>query len=192
MPRLAAPAALALLAAVWLTGTGASCCVGDCGGGDGSFSGHGISFDYPKDWSERTIGSDEAQPNLQWSAAVGKDSLNFVLVSAYGLSQQVTPQFFQEQLGPIDDELRATLEAQGATIEDGPQQVTSSGKPGLRYSGTTTTDDGRTARHTWVALFDGSTEYFLNCQSVDAEGEDANHYAVSQACDQVLASFKIG
>ena len=121
MARFPALAAVVLLAAVWLTGTGASCCVGDCGGSDGSFSGHGVSFDYPKDWSERTIVSEDSSSNLQWSAAVGKDEVDFVLVSAYGLSQEVTPQRFQEQSGPIDEELRAALEGQGATIEDGPQ-----------------------------------------------------------------------
>ena len=191
MTRLPAFASLILLAACWLMGSGASCCVGECNGSDGTFSAHGVSFDYPKDWSERSIVSDESQPNLQWSAAVGKDEVDFVLVSAYGLSQEVTPELFQEQLGPIDEDLRAALEGQGTTIDDGPQQVTAAGKPGLRYAGTTTTDDGRIAQHTWVAVFDGSTEYFFNCQSVDAEGEDANHFAVSQACEQVLSSFKI-
>jgi hypothetical protein len=71
------------------------------------------------------------------------------------------------------------------TIQAGPEEITMAGKPGLRYKATGTVD-GTPIESTIVVAFDGTIEYFFNCQYTQE-----NSAEITQGCDQIMRTFKL-
>jgi hypothetical protein len=120
-----------------------------------------------------------------WTAAVSADTYDLVIVEAYSVNQEVTadnldaaePQvtaFFEQLFGQMD-----------GALESGPADVTLAGLPGLEYAGNGTSD-GTPIESRIIVAFDGTTEYFINCQHT-AEGSAE----INQGCDQIVDTFAL-
>ena len=181
LPRLALLSALALC--------------GGCAGGGGAeaeaaktFSGHGISFEYPADWDKIEDTSTSASTGNQvWNESYGLDATNLVAVSLYSIGAEVTTKNIQRFESDITRAIKGVVEQAGGSLEGDPAPLTVAGLPTLDYraSGITTVDEA-TVDSRIVLMFDGASEYFLNCQYTDAERQ-----AVEDACQQVLDTFAL-
>jgi len=139
-----------------------------------------VTFEYPSDFDplddisfNRSAGSSAVA-----TAGVGLDSTNLLALQRFDLNIEVTEDNIDE-VQPEADMLFSQLageEVEGKDVEVG-------GLPALEYEITLTEPADAQTRAT--AIFDGSTQYLLNCQSTAAE-EDA----VAAACDTALETFE--
>ena len=139
-----------------------------------------VTFEYPSDFDplddisfNRSAGSSAVA-----TAGVGLDSTNLLALQRFDLNIEVTEDNIDE-VQPEADMLFSQLageEVEGKDVEVG-------GLPALEYEITLTEPADAQTRAT--AIFDGSTQYLLNCQSTAAE-EDA----VTAACDTALETFE--
>jgi len=145
---------------------------------DGDF---GFNFTYPKDWSEGKPKDDAAQSTggkPVARAAVGLDNDNAVLLLRYDLSEVVDRAQLPDHVPEVDGIVSqfAGRPTSGTVTDIG-------GIPAIRYEEIALVDDTRTSRI--VFLFEGNTEYEINCQS-NAEGRER----INQGCDQVLSTLR--
>ncbi len=171
--------------------------VGACGGDDegdsgdsgedaAQFDSQGVTFEYPGDWGEvEDISTTAEAGNLQWQEGVGVDSGNLILVSEYLLNIEIT----DENVGDLEAEIVTAIgglvEDAGGTVGGDPEPTTVGGFPAYTFeaSGITTVED-KTVDSRFILIFDGDTEYFLNCQyETDHEEE------ILAGCDQVVETF---
>ncbi len=155
-----------------------------------TYQGHGVSFEYPAGWQEASKvqqvatagGGDEL-----WGTAVGvgTDEMNTVIVSAYRLSTPVTAENLADAKPEAAALVRQLLEQLGGAVQSGPEELTVGGLSGLRFRGTATVD-ATPMESTLVFAFDGTTEYFLNCQHTKAHAVE-----VERGCDQIVRTFTV-
>jgi len=145
---------------------------------DGDF---GFNFTYPKDWSEGKPKDDAAKSTggkPAAGAAVGLDNDNTVFLLRYDLPEAVDPAQLPDHVSELDGIVSqfAGRPMSGTVTDIG-------GIPAVRYEEIVLVDDPRASRI--VFLFDGSTEYEINCQS-NADGREK----INQGCDQVLSTLR--
>jgi hypothetical protein len=143
---------------------------------------HGVTFDYPADWEEFSA---PAGNDKLWTTRLGIGGENLVIVNAYQLNVSVTAENLDEVKTEFTQVLQQTFEQLDGTIQAGPEEITMAGKPGLRYKATGTVD-GTPIESTIVVAFDGTIEYFFNCQYTQE-----NSAEITQGCDQIMRTFKL-
>ncbi|MEX2274613.1 MAG: hypothetical protein WEA10_03470 [Actinomycetota bacterium] len=163
----------------------------------GSYEANGVSYEYPKTWTEATdltTGAQAGGANELWSDGVipivdsqEGPSANVVLVTAYRLQQSVT----EENVAQIEPEVKALLEQlvsqQGSGWDGTLQPTTVAARPGLIAENVGGVAPGdRQVESRVIFLFDGTTQYFINCQYLP---EDKN--TVLGGCDQITNTFQI-
>ncbi len=74
----------------------------------------------------------------------------------------------------------------GGGMQAGPEKIMMAGKPAVRFRGTGVMADGTRYTSTIVFAFNGTIEYFVNCQYTAAKAAE-----VTRACDQVVGSFHV-
>lgn len=161
-----------------------------CGGGnDTTFEGEGYSFSYPEDWEQREgSGAASEVGNAVSSVAFAPaEGANGLTVSVYRLQDVVT----EDNVNSLRAEVTAVTEqvfrqAEGR-MTAGPNRVTIAGHPGFSAKGTAMTPAGNRVESQITLIFDGKTEYFLNCQFTADEAEE-----MQQGCRQVLESLEFG
>lgn len=182
---------LTRLALLILAGAGVLAALG-CGGagGDKTFEGDGYSFSYPGDWDEGTArqeGAASGRSNAAVSPPGSEESFVSTSVAHDALPRPITQANFDDEL-PLDvvrSELSKMVEAVGNVLEGDPVRVSHAGLLGLEFRGSSTGRDPEIHyRNIW--LFDGRTQYVINCQFTDARAEE-----VGQGCDLVLSSFQL-
>ena len=141
----------------------------------------GITFKYPKTYEvlhdvsfSRSAGNEAVA-----TAAVGADKKNRLAVQRFELNQEVT----KRNLDAVQPEADAVFsEIAGEAITG--VEVSAGGLPGLEYflADLDRPPGGQTRA---TALFDGSTQYLLNCQSTPEE-----RAAVQAACDRALETLR--
>lgn len=70
-------------------------------------------------------------------------------------------------------------------MQAGPEKITMAGMPAVRFRAAGT-ENGSRIRATLVFAFDGTSEYFVDC-----EHTSANTAEVERACSQVVGSFQV-
>ncbi len=158
-----------------------------CGGGDGDTGSatfeeddFAITFEHPASFEEIddvSIAS-TAGAASRADAARGLDNQNLILVSRYDLRIAVD----EENLDQVKAELDSVL-TQAAKQEVSGMRVEFGGLPGYEYTFDLDTEPPVQSR--FVVLFDGNTEYTLNCQST-AESQDE----VEEACQQAVDTLR--
>jgi len=157
---------------------------GRCDIGGGTYDCHGVAFTYPSSWSMiddvRILNSG----NLEFGDVVGLDALNNVELQGYVLSQPVDDSNvdrFEREISQAADELAAAVSGQ---VTGGPTRVEIGGLPGfrLRVEGSY---EGQRLIVTGVALFRGTTQYFLGCQFTPDHARDSR-----AGCRQVMRTFR--
>ena len=184
-----------MLALLWLSAAGAC---GESDGSDGAagqdaktFEGDGYSFTYPGTW--RDITSD-----IKIYGGVGPDPQNFdVALSPREEGQDlvavsvglVSPSITEDNIGQLKDQIARVIESGFRQVEGrlsaGPTRVTVDGFPGLRFESTVPYEDVE-ARSQLTLMFDGRTQYAINCQFTPEGAEE-----VKRGCDQILSSFQV-
>ena len=157
-------------------------------GGDKTYEGDGYSFSYPGDWDEGTArqvasGSSEVVVSPTGSG----ESFVSTAVAHDVFPGPVTQANFDDEF-PLDlvrSELSKAMEPRGNVLEGDPVRVSHAGLLGLEFRASSTGRDPEIHyRNIW--LFDGRTQYVINCQFTDARAEE-----VGQGCDLVLSSFQL-
>lgn len=160
----------------------------DVGGGDAStYSDNGVSFDYPGDWDEISLEEKAASTGTEvWSAAFGPSTTSFVAVTAYQVNVEVT----ESNIGDLLPEIRSTIasisEQAGGEVLTDFTRSDMGGLPGYAVETTAVVPGGTDVRSVLVLAFDGTIEYFVNCQfTEDAETE------IREGCDLIRSSFEV-
>ncbi|MFL5766764.1 MAG: hypothetical protein ACJ758_02835 [Actinomycetota bacterium] len=156
-------------------------------GTEQTFNGHGVSFQYPGDWDPiATAGASASQGSQAWSEAFGIDNGNFVLVSQYTVNLSITPSNIDQHASELTTQIQNLFTQAGGSMQSGPTKLTMGGFPALGYSGTAVNPQAVSVKTRIVLAFNGSTEYFVNCQST---GEDTS--ALDAGCDQIVKTFTV-
>lgn len=151
-----------------------------------TMSDHGVTFSYPDSWETITGSKTTASAgSASWSESVGVSPVDLVLVSEYPLNVSVDP----ANLDPIEAEATSTMgslfQQGGGTMVSGPTRSTMGGFPSLEYTGTVTSPEGTAVTSRVILAFNGTAEYFVNCQYSDSQQEE-----ITAGCDQVVQSFQ--
>ena len=175
----ASPLAVPLVAALTATLLASGC----AGSGVVRFDqpGFGVVFSYPSQMSLHTDVRTSTQTGdvapEDTTVAVALDEYNLITISRHALRARVTSTNL-DQAKPEFDRLITQLApttAAGAPVQHG-------GLPGLEYQFAVPSPPTGQSRYT--ILFDGDTQYTLDCQSTTEERTQIN-----QACDTALNSL---
>jgi hypothetical protein len=161
---------------------------GGGGGGDKTFEGDGFSFTYPEDWEQREVGGGAAEVGNSISSFTFAPSrgANGLTVEVYRLRFGVTEDNIESVEGEVAAVTEEIFRQAGGRVTDGPTRVTIAGHPGYSATGTGMTPQGARVESRVNLLFDGETEYFLNCQYTPSGAEE-----MKQGCDQVVQSLRV-
>ena len=152
-------------------------------GGTQTYQGHGVSFSYPAGWSTGIPQGGTKPGNLLWATAVSSGTPHdLIIVESYQLKMAVAAQNI-DALVPV---LARRLQDLGATLHGTPQKITMAGLPAVQFH-TAEGRGGSPFQSTLVFAFNGTTEYFVNCQYTPALAPD-----VLQACNRVVSTFHAG
>ena len=152
-----------------------------------TYRAHGVSFDYPTSWQEievEPVGSADSAERL-WIASVGSaESLDLVSITAYRLRSPVAQNVDQVRTDLVQA-VRGRYERLGGALQAGPEDATVGGMPGFRFRGTAIVE-GSPVENTVVLVFDGTTQYEVECQHTRGNAAE-----VQRACDQVMRTFTV-
>jgi uncharacterized RDD family membrane protein YckC len=173
------------LAAVLLAAAGVLAYRAASPGTTRTYRAHGVSFGYPASWQEETgytAHTSAGGGRTLWTTVIGPGTpLDVIVVQAFRVSPAVTAQNIDAFASFAESSLRQA----GLVVRGTPEKITMAGLPGLRLRLTSTVDRTRLAS-TAVYAFNGTTEYFVNCQSTAGMAAQ-----VGRACDQVTGSFHV-
>jgi hypothetical protein len=173
------PSRLPLLLLV-LTALGAGACGGE---EDTTFdaAGFGITFEYPEGFEE----SDDVTINEQQgsqaeeSRAVGLDEDNGIIVQRYKLQESIN----EDNLDLAKAEFDALVAGLSPDAAKGETSEVA-GLAALRYSNVPVRSV-KGGESELIVVFDGSTEYLINCQSTPQKRSEIN-----EACDQAVDTLE--
>lgn len=139
-----------------------------------------ITFEYPTDFEplEDISFNRSAGSSAVATAGVGLDETNLLAVQRFDLNTEVTEDNINA-VRPEADELFSQLAGEDVEGKD----VKVGGLPGLEYEIQLTDPPDAQTRAT--AIFDGRTQYLLNCQSTPDQAD-----AVEEACDTALDTLE--
>jgi hypothetical protein len=163
-------------------------CGGGNGAGDKTYEGDGYSFTYPGEWDEGETGEGSAQAgqaisSVAFAPGEGADLLN---VEVYRVGVSVTEANIDQLSGELAHQVDELLQQADGRLTGGPIRVTLGGLPGFRFDGSLVSVDGVRVQSRLIFVFDGGTEYFLNCQFTPESAAE-----MKRGCDQVVKSFQV-
>jgi hypothetical protein len=142
--------------------------------------GFAITFEYPGDFERTTdVDAERTEGQAEKSVALAMSEDNAIFVQRYGLNREVTAddaEAVQRELDRVLGQLAGT-EVSGERIDVG-------GPVAFRYE-VEELQEPEDGRSTIVAVFDGDTEYFINCQSVPDGREE-----LDKACDRAIETLE--
>jgi len=152
-------------------------------GGSNTYSDNGVTFQYPSSWTTHAPASMAAQTgSAQWTTTLASgQGQNLIIVTAYGLNFAVNSGNIDKIKSQVSQTLGNIAQQAGGTFGGNLAPTTMGGFPG--YQADITVGGGLAS--SVVVVFDGQTEYFMNCQ-YDSSGKSD----VLAACDQVKGSFQ--
>ena len=158
---------LALAVAAAVIATAAAC--GGSGDGTKTFDedGFNFTFTYPGEFetAENVEFSTSAGGTAKERAAIALDSDNLIAVTRFDLKVSVT----KANLAQVKSELDSVI-GQVAKREVAGKQIEIGGFPGYEYEFGLA--EPATGRSRFVVLFDGKTEYTVNCQSTESKRDE--------------------
>ncbi len=154
-----------------------------------TYGAHGVSFDYPTGLNmapgTARAAAERRSCGLQGSALPRR--LTGITVTAYRVNETVTVQNIDAVTPAIESEAKQLFGQAGGGMQAGPEKITMAGEAAVRFLGTGITADGSSYTSTIVFAFNGTTEYYVNCQYTPAKAAE-----VKRACDQLVGSFHEG
>jgi hypothetical protein len=153
-----------------------------CGSSDPKMfdeEGFAITFEYPGDFERTTdVNAERGEGRPEKSVALALSEDNAIFVQRYGLDRAVTA----EDARAVKRELDQVLGRLAGTDVSG-EQIDAGGLLAFRYE-IDKLQEPEDGRSTIVAVFDGDTEYFINCQSVPDEREE-----LDEACERAIETL---
>jgi uncharacterized RDD family membrane protein YckC len=183
-----AAAGLASFLVLVLAGSVVYVAASDQDEGAQTYRGNGVSFDYPAGWEEGTTETFAETGNADelWEVAFVLDGWSLVTVGASRMNMPVTAENLDAVKPEFEKLVRGFFEQQlGGTVQSGPEEITVAGRPGLRFRGTGTLE-GTSIESTFVSVFDGTTQYTLNCQHTPEWAEE-----IERGCEQIVRTFTV-
>ena len=152
-----------------------------------SFEGNGVSFTYPTHWRAfREMQASAVAGDQVWSRSVGIDGRNLVIVAEYAQSIAITPDNVAERATDVRAELESIFAQAGGSLTSGPRAREMGGLPALAFTGTVPTVRGEAVEDRVVLAFDGTTEYFMNCQY-----DERTRAELLDGCRQIASTFEV-
>lgn len=152
-----------------------------------TYRAHGVAFQYPAGWQDRTPNASGNRPSdMLWTAVLSIDQTNGTVVSAYRVPTSVSAENLDAVMAENTRYFQETFESAGGSMGAGPEKVTVTGLPSLRYQGHFLTEDGTRVESTIVQAFDGTTEYFFSCEYTRVHAAE-----MAQGCEQILSTFTL-
>jgi PsbP len=163
--------------------------VGESGGS--IFEGDGYSFVHPEEWIEVEQGESSVEAGEQISPSVyfaprGGSVSDILSVDVYRTRVAVTEENIAELTDQFAAEIDALVRQAQGRITRGPARVTIDGLPGLRFEASALDPEGVRIQSLLAFVFDGRTEYALNCQFTPEAAEE-----MKRGCDQAVESFEV-
>jgi hypothetical protein len=153
---------------------------------DKTFEGAGYSFNYPAHWKEQhpVVGSGTGTPTAETYIGLDKTNVLGVVVGPGGVS------ITEANLADYEIDFAATVGEQfilnGGQMTKGAIRAPVNGLPGLAFEGWLINPDGVRVESRPSFIFDGTTQYFMNCQFTAEHAEE-----MKQGCQQVKESFQV-
>ena len=186
--RFAAVAALAIALASVLVSCSCSVSIGGKKTG-GTYSGHGVSFKIPDGWRTGSGDFNKKTGNELWKEAFGPaDGNDAVFVAAYATNYRITNKNAAHYSTTMDSTITNLARAGGGSVLSGPENASIGNMVGYRFAVQVPTSNGATLRSKVVMVWNGKTEYFLNCQYVVGGSRKAE---ITRGCDTIINSFKL-
>ena len=145
-----------------------------------SEEGFDITFEYPEDFDvlQDVQFSQSAGAEAAATTGVGLDGTNLIAIQRFDLNTEVTDQNFDQIKQEAD---QVFSQAAGEQVTG--QETDVAGLPALEYD--VTVDEAEDIQTRAISIFDGNTQYLLNCQSAPEQRE-----AIEAACDLALETFE--
>jgi hypothetical protein len=144
--------------------------------------GFAITFEYPGNFERTTdVRTNRGAGQAEASVALATSEDNAIFVQRYGLNRTVTPQLADAVKMELD---RVLSRLAGTEVSGEPIDVP--GAPAAFRYEIDQLQEPEDGRSTIVAVFDGDTEYFINCQSVPDGREELN-----EACDMAIDTLEL-
>ncbi|MBA3727696.1 MAG: hypothetical protein H0W94_00525 [Actinobacteria bacterium] len=186
-PRRSIPIVIGIVAAVVVIAVVVGLLVFRGGEETKTFSAQGISFDYPGDWGDITGQQFSSQTGTEvFGKNFGIDGSNAAIFSIYEINVPIDASNIEQYRGEIDSTVAGLENESGGGVLRGSVTITMGSLPGYRYEVEGMTPDGTEVQSRLVLVFDGTTEYFLNCQHTDEHAEE-----IEAGCDQIVESFAV-
>ena len=168
--------------------------VGGCSlASKGSYDKHGVSFHYPKDWERGKLSGLSAQnAGGLWTEAFKPSSssskADMIFITEYRTPVAITWKNRATYSDEIASSVATVTKRAGGKILAGPAMVSMGGLPGFGFRISATTVDGLSSESRILLVWNGKTEYYLNCQH-DTNGTRSG--AVERACTRIISSFEL-
>jgi len=166
--------------------------------GDRKYEGHGVSFNYPRNWAPaESQGVNIKTSSGLWTkmfspTAAAKDpagtTADIIILSEFATDVAVTKKSLAASVNNITASVAQVAKKAGGKLLDGPTEVTMGGLPGYEYRISAETVKGRRSESRLVIVWNGRTEYSLNCQHL-VSGTLAGE--IERGCKMVVESFKL-
>jgi PsbP-like protein len=158
-----------------------------------SFRGHGVSFQYPKDWEPVTFTGNSAQnASGLWTEAFkprsSSSKADVVFFSEYRTPVAITKRNRAIYSDEVASSVSEVAKQAGGSLLAGPSEVTMGGLPGYAFRISATTRDNLSSESRILLVWSGKREYYLNCQH-DTSGSYAAD--VERGCKKIVGSFKL-
>jgi hypothetical protein len=181
---LASVLALVVVSAAVLVGCGTS--------SEKSYQGHGVSFHYPKSWERaKFTGLSAKNASGVWTAAFKPPSsskADVVFMTEYRTPVAINNQNRATYSDDVASSVANVAKQAGGSVLAGPTPVSMGGLPGFDFEISATTVSGLSSESRVLLVWNGKTEYYLNCQHV-ATGKLATE--IERGCKAIISSFKV-
>jgi hypothetical protein len=157
-----------------------------CGAQGKAFEGGGVRFEYPADW--RAIDEVRSRATLGEPLSrivVGIDGANFVLVSTYRVTADITEGNVDDYVAQVVGEIGDAIREGGGRLTE-PTRISLGELPAVRFRASGSNPDGVAVTDTIVVAFRGTTEYFINCQHTPDHAEE-----IGGGCDRIVETFEV-
>jgi hypothetical protein len=157
-----------------------------CGGAESekTFAGEGYAFTYPGGWEQvqSKIGVRQGSSSSSVTLAPGNGS-DGLLVEVYRVPDPVTKRNIKRVSATVAEQAEQGFE--DGRVVAGPTVGTVADRPAFRLE-LSFTDGSQPLHSQMIFLFEGTTEYFLNCQFTQERAEE-----MKRVCEQVVNSFQL-
>jgi hypothetical protein len=157
-------------------------------GGQNTYEGNGVTFDYPAAWAVDDAAEFQTQAgDATWTVAVGPESgSDAVIVSSYALRSDVGSVSPEDLQAELENTFGGLVTQAGGQVTEPLTEATMGGLDGYSITFTTPDTQGGDLTTELTAVFEGRTQWNVQCQS-HADSADE----IQEGCTAVRDSFEV-